>query len=103
MNCIDDSTLFKDIPDSLVDIPPTQYPMVMTFYKFLMMLDGTVGISYFERFQHLSATMHKIEKTDNLKNLYESLDRKVSQGVSSFYSAPPTPSETYKVFFFFLT
>ncbi|KAL6997678.1 hypothetical protein U1Q18_007804 [Sarracenia purpurea var. burkii] len=47
---MDDATHFKDIPDSFIDIPPSKYPLVITFHKFLMMLDGTLGNSYFERF-----------------------------------------------------
>ncbi|KAL9678229.1 hypothetical protein QQ045_016069 [Rhodiola kirilowii] len=46
----DDTTLFKGIPDAFVDIPSTAYPLVITFKKFLLMLDGTIGKSYFERF-----------------------------------------------------
>ncbi|KAH7840877.1 hypothetical protein Vadar_022824 [Vaccinium darrowii] len=47
---VDDTARFKDIPDSFVDISPRKYPLVITFRKFLMMLDGTLGNSYFERF-----------------------------------------------------
>lgn len=47
---MDDTARFKDIPDSFVDISPRKYPLVITFRKFLMMLDGTLGNSYFERF-----------------------------------------------------
>ncbi|XP_038701351.1 uncharacterized protein LOC119998175 isoform X2 [Tripterygium wilfordii] len=47
---IDDTVQFKDIPDSFVDVPSKAYPLVITFHKFLMMLDGTLGESYFERF-----------------------------------------------------
>ncbi|KAL6295349.1 hypothetical protein ACE6H2_003491 [Prunus campanulata] len=41
---------FKDIKDSFRDFPPNSYPLVITFHKFLMMLDGTLSNSYFERF-----------------------------------------------------
>ncbi|XP_076911049.1 uncharacterized protein LOC143568899 [Bidens hawaiensis] len=41
---------FNDIPNNSVDIPVKNYPLVVTFHKFLMMLDGTLGSSYFERF-----------------------------------------------------
>ncbi|XP_031256235.1 TPR and ankyrin repeat-containing protein 1-like [Pistacia vera] len=51
MDDIDDAAQFKDIPNSFVDIPPKSYPLVLTFHKFLMMLDGTMGNSYFERFR----------------------------------------------------
>ncbi|KAG5545645.1 hypothetical protein RHGRI_017955 [Rhododendron griersonianum] len=47
---VDDPAHFKDIPDSFVDISASKYPLVITFHKFLMMLDGTMGNSYFERF-----------------------------------------------------
>ncbi|XP_060960163.1 uncharacterized protein LOC115722733 [Cannabis sativa] len=47
---IDDEAQFKNIPDSFYDIPATCYPLVITFHKFLMMLDGTLSKSYFERF-----------------------------------------------------
>ncbi|XP_031398493.1 uncharacterized protein LOC116209063 isoform X2 [Punica granatum] len=50
---IDSTDQFKDIPDSFFDIPPKSYPLVVTFQKFLIMLDGTIGVSYFERFPDL--------------------------------------------------
>ncbi|XP_076897932.1 uncharacterized protein LOC143551363 [Bidens hawaiensis] len=46
----DCASVFNDIPDTFVDIPVKSYPLVVTFHKFLMMLDGTLGSSYFERF-----------------------------------------------------
>ncbi|KAI4357269.1 hypothetical protein L6164_001230 [Bauhinia variegata] len=58
---IDDSELkFKDIPDSFVDLPSNLYPLVVTFQKFLMMLDGTLGNSYFERFHDMSSPYGRI-------------------------------------------
>lgn len=51
---VDTSIHFKNIPDSFVNLPANSYPLVITFQKFLMMLDGTVGNSYFERFSDLS-------------------------------------------------
>uniref|UniRef100_A0A803KZ70 UvrD-like helicase ATP-binding domain-containing protein n=2 Tax=Chenopodium quinoa TaxID=63459 RepID=A0A803KZ70_CHEQI len=47
---IDDSEQFSGIPDSFVEVHPKSYPLVLTFNKFLFMLDGTLGSSYFERF-----------------------------------------------------
>ncbi|KAF2290039.1 hypothetical protein GH714_001200 [Hevea brasiliensis] len=47
---IDEASQFSDIPDSFSDIPLSSYPLVITFNKFLMMLDGTVGRSFFGRF-----------------------------------------------------
>ncbi|PNX84125.1 hypothetical protein L195_g040178, partial [Trifolium pratense] len=40
---VDTSIQFKNLPDSFVNIPAESYPLVITFQKFLMMLDGTVG------------------------------------------------------------
>ncbi|GKA42201.1 UvrD-like helicase, ATP-binding domain, P-loop containing nucleoside triphosphate hydrolase, partial [Tanacetum coccineum] len=40
----------SDIPDTFVGIPVRSYPLVITFHKFLMMLDGTLGNSFFKRF-----------------------------------------------------
>ncbi|KAB1205202.1 TPR and ankyrin repeat-containing protein 1 [Morella rubra] len=54
----DDAAQFKDIPDSFVDVPPNLYPLVVTFQKFLLMLDGTLGNSYFERFHELWKLSH---------------------------------------------
>ncbi|PHT64507.1 hypothetical protein T459_31661 [Capsicum annuum] len=47
---LDGMTRFRDIPNSFIDIPCKNYPLVITFHKFLMMLDGSVGSSYFDRF-----------------------------------------------------
>ncbi|KAM3394194.1 hypothetical protein P3S68_003196 [Capsicum galapagoense] len=47
---LDGMTRFRDIPNSFIDIPCENYPLVITFHKFLMMLDGSVGSSYFDRF-----------------------------------------------------
>ncbi|GFP95816.1 tpr and ankyrin repeat-containing protein 1, partial [Phtheirospermum japonicum] len=48
---IDEMAEFRDIPDTFVGIELEKYPLVITFHKFLMMLDGTLGNSYFERFR----------------------------------------------------
>ncbi|KAI3945662.1 hypothetical protein MKW92_004861 [Papaver armeniacum] len=49
----DDAFQCQDIPDSLKDNPPESYPLVITFQKFLMMLDGSMGNSYFDRFSDI--------------------------------------------------
>ncbi|XP_059444854.1 uncharacterized protein LOC132176609 [Corylus avellana] len=54
----DDATQFKNVPDTLVDVPPEAYPLVITFHDFLIMLDGTVGNSYFERFHEVRKHSH---------------------------------------------
>ncbi|KAI3730446.1 hypothetical protein L1987_61616 [Smallanthus sonchifolius] len=54
----DSTSEFNDIPDTFVDIPVKKYPLVITFQKFLMMLDGTLGSSYFERFHETREGSH---------------------------------------------
>jgi hypothetical protein len=44
------SSELNDIPDTFINIPVKYYPLVITFQKCLMMLDGTLGSSFFERF-----------------------------------------------------
>ncbi|KAJ0095766.1 hypothetical protein Patl1_14988 [Pistacia atlantica] len=66
MDDIDDAAQFKDIPNSFVDIPPKSYPLVLTFHKFLMMLDGTMGNSYFERFHDIGK--HSYVQTQSLRS-----------------------------------
>ncbi|XP_068646917.1 uncharacterized protein [Aristolochia californica] len=46
----DGLTDFSDIPDCLLNIPRKHYPLIISFRKFLMMLDGTVLNSFFDRF-----------------------------------------------------
>ncbi|KAL7163145.1 hypothetical protein ACSBR2_039278 [Camellia fascicularis] len=55
---MEDAAQFMDIPDSFLDIASNKYPLVITFHKFLMMLDGTLGNSYFERFLGGSGLSH---------------------------------------------
>ncbi|KAE9610580.1 putative RNA helicase [Lupinus albus] len=49
----DASVLFNNVSDSFVDLPATCFPLVITFQKFLMMLDGTLGNSFFRRFSSI--------------------------------------------------
>uniref|UniRef100_A0A803NBG7 UvrD-like helicase ATP-binding domain-containing protein n=1 Tax=Chenopodium quinoa TaxID=63459 RepID=A0A803NBG7_CHEQI len=46
----DETQLFEDIPHSFWEIPAESYPLVISLKKFLLMLDGTIGTSYFHRF-----------------------------------------------------
>ncbi|XP_050375416.1 uncharacterized protein LOC126792936 [Argentina anserina] len=59
----DEETQCKDIQDSFHDIPPCSYPLVITFHKFLMMLDGTLSNSYFERFLDVAASADHFRST----------------------------------------
>ncbi|XP_061990633.1 uncharacterized protein LOC133709044 [Rosa rugosa] len=48
-DCDDTKAEFRDLPNSFLDIPSKCYPLFITFHKFLMMLDGSLSNSYFER------------------------------------------------------
>ncbi|XP_063936853.1 uncharacterized protein LOC135147630 [Daucus carota subsp. sativus] len=57
-DAIDEAMHSADIQDSLYELPTNSYPLIITFQKFLMMLDGTIGISYFDRFPILRQSSH---------------------------------------------
>ncbi|KAL6506744.1 hypothetical protein OROHE_022576 [Orobanche hederae] len=58
MDDVDEVSEFKDIPDMFVGIQQEKYPLVITFHKFLMMLDGSLGKSYFQRFPFVRDSPH---------------------------------------------
>uniref|UniRef100_J3M115 UvrD-like helicase ATP-binding domain-containing protein n=1 Tax=Oryza brachyantha TaxID=4533 RepID=J3M115_ORYBR len=47
---VDDPEDFTDIPDSFSGLPCEHYPLTITFWKFLMMVDGTCQTSFFDAF-----------------------------------------------------
>ncbi|KAH6770322.1 hypothetical protein C2S52_015125 [Perilla frutescens var. hirtella] len=49
---------FKAIPDTFFGLQQEKYPLIITFHKFLMMLDGTLGNSYFQRFPGVKGSSH---------------------------------------------
>ncbi|PWA76942.1 uvrD-like Helicase, ATP-binding domain, P-loop containing nucleoside triphosphate hydrolase [Artemisia annua] len=49
---------FDKIADTFINIPVKYYPLVITFQKLLMMLDGTLESSFFERFRKASEDSH---------------------------------------------
>ncbi|KAL2892242.1 TPR and ankyrin repeat-containing protein 1 [Bienertia sinuspersici] len=50
VNVMDEYEKLMDVPDSFEEIPSNAYPLVITFNMFLLMLDKTVGVSFFHRF-----------------------------------------------------
>ncbi|KAF5198891.1 UvrD-like Helicase, ATP-binding domain, P-loop containing nucleoside triphosphate hydrolase, partial [Thalictrum thalictroides] len=48
-------SIFSDIPDSFIDIPERHFPLVTSLHKFLLMLDGSLSCSYFNRFRDIMA------------------------------------------------
>uniref|UniRef100_A0A8I6XPP0 UvrD-like helicase ATP-binding domain-containing protein n=1 Tax=Hordeum vulgare subsp. vulgare TaxID=112509 RepID=A0A8I6XPP0_HORVV len=46
----DDQEEFTEIPDKFSNLPREHYPLTITYRKFLMMLDGTFRISFFDVF-----------------------------------------------------
>ncbi|KAJ0765114.1 putative TPR and ankyrin repeat-containing protein [Helianthus annuus] len=75
---VDFTSEFNDIPNTFVEISVKNYPLVITFQKFLIMLDGTLGSSYFERFlearegsqcNHISTTSVALQTFIRLKEV----------------------------------
>ncbi|KAK9052301.1 hypothetical protein SSX86_028930 [Deinandra increscens subsp. villosa] len=67
---IDEMMLSEDIPDQFVNLPQDVYPLIITFHRFLLMLDGTVGTSYFERFPSIRRLIYGNKtSTERLKVL----------------------------------
>ncbi|KAK7400973.1 hypothetical protein VNO78_12282 [Psophocarpus tetragonolobus] len=66
----------KNIPDSFDGLSCDLYPLVITFRKFLLMLDGTLGNSYFERFckknwgKEMETLMQKEVNYERFESLY---------------------------------
>ncbi|KAF9613111.1 hypothetical protein IFM89_005590 [Coptis chinensis] len=58
MHDIEDTSQLTGIPESFVDIIPKTYPLVVTFQKFLLMLDRSMENSYFDRFLDLRDFLH---------------------------------------------
>ncbi|XP_057845589.2 uncharacterized protein LOC131055004 isoform X1 [Cryptomeria japonica] len=56
---------FQSIPDSFIDIDDKHFPMVITFQKFLTMLDGSVRNHFF---QHKCSEEYQLEKKDDCSN-----------------------------------
>ncbi|KAK1439383.1 hypothetical protein QVD17_05200 [Tagetes erecta] len=61
---VDQMMLSEDIPDQLIHLPQDAYPLIITFQRFLLMLDGTVGTSYFARFPNVMRMMISRKKTN---------------------------------------
>nr|KAJ0190303.1 hypothetical protein LSAT_V11C800402640 [Lactuca sativa] len=53
-----DVAVDSNVPETFVEVPEKSYPLVMTFEKFLMMLDSTLGNSFFERFPEAREGSH---------------------------------------------
>ena len=55
---VDVTSDFSDVPDTFSEVPIKNYPLVITFHKFLMMLDSTLGNSFFGRFREAREGSH---------------------------------------------
>ncbi|KAL6608065.1 hypothetical protein ACP70R_041128 [Stipagrostis hirtigluma subsp. patula] len=62
-NIGDDNEEFNYIPDSFSNIPQTNYPLAITFRKFLIMLHETLCTSFFERFYSQLRTFNEVGKS----------------------------------------
>ncbi|KVH96354.1 DNA helicase, UvrD-like, C-terminal [Cynara cardunculus var. scolymus] len=70
---IDKMMMSDDIPDHFVHLPHDAYPLIITFHKFLLMLDGTVGVSYFERFPYVGKQSRNKTSTSRLDFLEQNI------------------------------
>ncbi|KAK1439382.1 hypothetical protein QVD17_05199 [Tagetes erecta] len=56
LTCIEDvdqMMLSEDLLDQFIHLPHDVYPLIITFHRFVLMLDGTVGTSFFARFPNI--------------------------------------------------
>ncbi|XP_071723216.1 uncharacterized protein [Rutidosis leptorrhynchoides] len=68
-NDLDYESQFSDIPDSFAKLPPELYPIVISFNKFLMMLNGTVGNSFFETFPEVRQLQRRGQNSSSKKSV----------------------------------
>ncbi|XP_078174345.1 uncharacterized protein LOC144568004 isoform X2 [Carex rostrata] len=71
---IDKLDEFADIPDQFNALTRDHYPLIITFRKFLMMLDGTIGSSFFNKFySDWGVSMEQgVSKSHTLQSLIQS-------------------------------
>ncbi|XP_057416063.1 uncharacterized protein LOC130710730 [Lotus japonicus] len=85
-----------NVPDSFVNLPENSYPLVITFQKFLMMLDGTLGNSYFERFSDLGVNSVSLETFLRKKEVtYDRFDSLYWPHFNSQYTKTLNPSRVF--------
>ncbi|KAL8259404.1 hypothetical protein R6Q59_027357 [Mikania micrantha] len=78
VTCIDDideMMLAEDIPDNFINPSQDAYPLIITFHRFLLMLDGTVGTPYFERFPNARHFMYGNKTSTKRLNALEQFIR----------------------------
>ncbi|KAI3797734.1 hypothetical protein L1987_32997 [Smallanthus sonchifolius] len=63
---IDQLIFSEDILEKIIHLSHDVYPLIITFHRFLLMLDGTVGTSYFERFPNFRHLVYG-NKTSTLR------------------------------------
>ncbi|XP_045829129.1 uncharacterized protein LOC123920847 [Trifolium pratense] len=90
---VDTSIQFKNIPDTLINLPANSYPLVITFQKFLMMLDGSLGDSYFERFGVESVALETLMRKKEVT--YDRFDTIYWPHFNSQYTKTLDPSRVF--------
>nr|GEW37032.1 UvrD-like helicase, ATP-binding domain, P-loop containing nucleoside triphosphate hydrolase [Tanacetum cinerariifolium] len=60
---VDVTSEFSDVPDTFSEVPIKNYPLVITFHRFLMMLDSTLGDSFFGRFREACSFLMMLDST----------------------------------------
>uniref|UniRef100_A0A803KZ79 UvrD-like helicase ATP-binding domain-containing protein n=1 Tax=Chenopodium quinoa TaxID=63459 RepID=A0A803KZ79_CHEQI len=75
VNEMDEYEMFKDVPESFEDIPSNVFPLVITFNMFLLMLDRSFGLSYFDRFPDVRKIYYM--ETASFRLVVQALTRKL--------------------------
>ncbi|XP_039121412.1 LOW QUALITY PROTEIN: uncharacterized protein LOC120258127 [Dioscorea cayenensis subsp. rotundata] len=81
-------TEIYEIPNSFLDLPQRHYPLIITFRKFLMMLDGTMMYSYFDRLfsaKEFHSVDHSVHISVAMEALIQSKEVNFERFVSSYW------------------
>ncbi|ONK71077.1 uncharacterized protein A4U43_C04F4480 [Asparagus officinalis] len=83
----DSLNAFSDIPDSFKNITQKHYPLIITFQKFLVMLDGSLGNSFFDKFDdgELSLKRTGVSRSFALQTLIRKKEVTYPRFLSSYW------------------
>ncbi|ONK71074.1 uncharacterized protein A4U43_C04F4450 [Asparagus officinalis] len=84
----DSLNAFSDIPDSFKNITQKNYPLIITFQKFLVMLDGSLENSFFDKFddgRELSLKRTGVSRSFALQTLIRKKEVTYSRFLSSYW------------------
>ncbi|XP_074264825.1 uncharacterized protein LOC141587273 [Silene latifolia] len=79
---LDEDANFNDIPTSFLDSPQKMYPLVVTYKMFLLVLDRTIGTSYFSRFPDIRKIYS--QETPGSRSIHQKLVKRREVGYEKF-------------------